>query len=191
MDKKTLVIITDSFPFGQGETFLADELIYLSYEFEHIYLIPSFISKNSIAREIPLNCTIESFFADRIQLFCAPKALLKKGLRLNLLWNELTNTQVLWFIKNFKAINVLATKAIFEAGILGSWIQNRVKEPYLLYSYWFSEPAAACAVLKQRKVVSLWISGTHGYDLYDERHPLKKQPFRSFKIKYNSSRKSG
>ena len=182
MSSKILILISDSFPYGHGETFLGEELNYLSKKFQQIYILPYYIPKNSIAREVPKNCLIETFLAEKTMLFPPPKALLLKGLRLSILWHEFRQVKFTWFLRNFRKLNFLAIKAIFEAAIIGSWIENKVQEPFLLYSFWFSDAATACSLLKKRNVVKKWISGVHGYDLYDERHQLNKQPFRALKL---------
>ena len=65
--RKKLVLFTNSFPYGNGETFLAQELPYLAAEFDYISIFPLYrpqgegtnatqITEGSAAKELPANC---------------------------------------------------------------------------------------------------------------------------------------
>ena len=55
--KKDLIFITDNYPFGQGETFIENEIEYLAENFKNIYIVSK--NQNDIqTREVPKNCKI-------------------------------------------------------------------------------------------------------------------------------------
>ena len=72
-----LIIFTNSFPFGDGETFLETEIKFLSLTFKTIHIFPLFYGKSKQARVLPSNITYSNPF---IKL----DSLKKKG-RLNFL----------------------------------------------------------------------------------------------------------
>lgn len=58
-DKK-LVLFTNSYPYGQGETFLHDELPFLSAKFGHITIFPLYRPKNGcLHKAVPRNVSVK------------------------------------------------------------------------------------------------------------------------------------
>ena len=58
---KELALFTNTYPYGKGETFLAEEIPYLSEEFDRIHLFPLYLpagEEGDICRKTPHNCTI-------------------------------------------------------------------------------------------------------------------------------------
>ena len=55
---KNLYLFTDSFPYGKGETFLENEITYLSEKFENFYIIPIYSGYKNKLRNIPKNVKI-------------------------------------------------------------------------------------------------------------------------------------
>ena len=55
-NKKVLVLFTRSYPFGNGEEFIHEEVLQLSNYFEKIHIIP--LEKTGKIRSIPLNHSI-------------------------------------------------------------------------------------------------------------------------------------
>lgn len=53
----TLYLFTSSFPYGNVESFLEDEILYLCEEFEKVEIIPLTGNVN-IQREVPFNCHV-------------------------------------------------------------------------------------------------------------------------------------
>ena len=66
--KKTLFFITDSYPFGYGESFIENEINYLSESFETIFII-SKNAKNIQTRQVPKNCKVYRISKDYKKLF--------------------------------------------------------------------------------------------------------------------------
>ena len=94
------------------------------------------------------------------------------------------------FAKRNPARNVI--KAIKFAYIselrltsMQAWMdeQSNQAENTLIYSYWMYETAYVAARLKTKYPNCVFITRCHGYDLYEERHPNRYIPFRSFILK--------
>lgn len=164
--KKDLIFITDNYPFGQGETFIENEINYLAENFRSIYII----SKNQRdiqTRKVPKNCKIYR---------------IKKDFK-KLLTIYLDKIYLIDFFKEFELKNL---KKLISFQYYSKLIENKIKEiikenilkesNIILYSYWFYNGAYAGSVLKRKNKVKKVISRAHGYDLYLERgyQPLKK-----------------
>ena len=66
--KKVLFFITDSYPFGNGESFIENEMNYLAENFKIIFII----SRNTSdiqTREVPKNCLVYRISKDYKKLF--------------------------------------------------------------------------------------------------------------------------
>ena len=62
---KRLVLFSNTFPYGKGETFLADELPFVAAEFESVIIYPLFkVSDASSLREVPQNVEVEAPLLD-------------------------------------------------------------------------------------------------------------------------------
>ena len=55
--KVNLYLFTTRFPYGAGEEFLEDEIVWLAKEFEHVYIVPAMCESN-IIRSVPENCVV-------------------------------------------------------------------------------------------------------------------------------------
>ena len=179
----TVALFTDSYPYGEGEAFIGIELEFLSKSFDKIYLIPAFIPKKSIKRETPKNCFIIDILSSTESV---DDKILIRRMRFKLLLSELIGfrSKPFWFIRHIGKLNKLASKSIYTAELIISWLNTLERDKPILYTYWYNYVADACSILVHNGVVKKWISRVHGYDLHDERHPLKRQPFREFKTKH-------
>jgi len=54
---KQLIFFTESFPYGKGESFIENEIEYLSREFDRIYILPK-TSSTQEQRSLPANCIV-------------------------------------------------------------------------------------------------------------------------------------
>lgn len=54
---RRLYLFTATFPYGQAESFIETEIIFLSKEFEHVVIIP-LSGKNDNKRDVPINCEV-------------------------------------------------------------------------------------------------------------------------------------
>lgn len=159
--KKTLFFITDSYPFGYGESFIENEINYLSESFETIFII-SKNAKNIQTRQVPKNCKVYRISKDYKKLF---EILLDKYYLSDLINNfDLKNLKKLL---TFQFCSKLVENKIIE--IIKKY--NLKKENIIIYSYWFYNGAYAGTILKRKKIAERVVSRAHGYDIFFERGP--------------------
>lgn len=157
--KKDLIFITDNYPFGQGESFIENEIEYLAKNFRNIYIV-SKNNKDIQTREVPENCRIY-----RIKK--------KYGKLISLYLDKI------YLIDLFKEFKFNNLKKLIGFQFYGKLIENKVqkiinennlkKENVLFYSYWFYNGAYTGSVLKRKNKIDRFISRAHGYDIFFER----------------------
>lgn len=170
--KKSLLLITDHFPYDCSESFIEPEMRYLSESFDTIIICPLNAKKN-IQRSIPHNCIIR----DDLNIYIPFKIkILGFFYSFKAFWGEI--------IKGFPmSLNVRVfircLRLASAAGIKSRDIQNILKEYHvdIIYSYWLNLGALS-AVLSNVKIPI--VSRVHGYDLYADRHLPKYVPFQRY-----------
>lgn len=178
--KKDLIFITDNYPFGQGETFIENEIGYLAENFKNIYIV-SKNQKDIQTRQVPKNCKVYRIKRD-----------LKKLVTLYL--------DKIYLVDLFKELELSNLKKLVSFQFYGKLIEDRVneiigendleKDKILFYSYWFYNGAYAGSILKRKNKINKVISRAHGYDLYLERgyQPLKKIIIQNINFLYPCSK---
>lgn len=164
--KKILFFITDNYPFGHGESFIENEIDYLSQSFKRVFIISKNINDKQ-TRKVPKNCEVFR---------------IKKSYK-NLLNVFRDKNYLMDFIKNFDLKNL---KKLISFQYYSKLIENNVlkiidlknlnKEEITFYSYWFYNGAYTGSILKRKNIVSKVISRAHRYDLYLEEN---YQPFKN------------
>lgn len=181
MKKKILFLFTATYPFGEGESFIENEIHYLSAEFDKIIIISN--TKNGFNRAVPNNI-ITAYFDYNLSFFEKISAL--KGLFGAHYKNEkeiIINTYHLNINKNIKNI---ALTSLFKAKKIKKIIYRlRLKytdknDKIYLYSYWMNDMATGCAYAKSKDDSLIFISRAHGWDVYFERHTPPYLPARKF-----------
>ncbi|MCB8999479.1 MAG: glycosyltransferase [Bacteroidales bacterium] len=157
----SLAVYTNSFPFGNSESFLETELNILSPHFDKIYIIP--FSGKGKQRQLPENVfilpciqkekwgTIKVYIIGLMhvrRIFTSPE--LKKGL------------SSISFLKSLKYLGYgILTKNSIEKNL-------SIPVP-IHYSYWLTFTAFSLSILKSEGKIKKLICRAHGYDLYMER----------------------
>lgn len=164
--KKDLILITDHYPFGRGESFIESEISYLAESFRNIYIV-SKNQKETQARKVPKNCKIYRIKKD-----------LKKLINLYL--------DKIYLVDLFKEFKLRNLKKLVSFQFYGKLIEIKVEEimkennleknNILFYSYWFYNGAYTGSILKRKNKIDRFISRAHGYDIFFERGI---QPFKS------------
>lgn len=179
---RNLYLFPNNYPYGNGETFLADELQYLSQAFDNVYIVPLWVNGNK--REIPY----ENVQLENPILGFNPKKkirLLLSGI-FNLsplpnIFNELHKSKhiecrfkrKLWLI----ITSVLITRNILSSKKFKKTVKKMTPND-LCYFYWGDTTANALPFLKRKnKNTPKSISRFHGSDLYH--HAKGYIPFRN------------
>ncbi len=186
MTKRTmnlLILITNTYPYGQRETFVHNELPAMTEAFDHVILLPVYghsVEANSLQEEtdievIPGECED----VGRLQQLLGMRfRSIKEGL------GQVTHPKRLarlFTIIHFDAIakqSQMAQKRIVER------VSDLRPSQIVIYSYWFYTHALVAVDLKQRlkKLCSAitCVSRAHGFDLYNERSSIGYLPYRAY-----------
>ncbi len=173
-NNKTLVIITNEYPYNNGETFLENEISFLSNSFEIIYIFSVLgKSKNKPTRFFPSNvkCFPLNCNHNRIK-YCANSFFSKDNSF------DLNGKNILKSIINHYLYG--RNKSIYNR-ILKLIIKNHIiLNNCVIYSYWLT---LGIANFKLKNYIEnkygytpLSVSRCHGYDLYSETNGFNYQP---------------
>ena len=177
--KKTILLISNHFPFSPGEEFLEVEIDILSRYFD---VIVAPMSTKGKRRDVPSNVEIDESLAIRIDGLSKSKTLrMWKGLakfKKEALKELLKKPFSLGKIS--ETINYLAI-----ASEINDWFENRyIREKInvdILYSYWLLYASYAISKIKEKHSGIICISRAHGTDLYDyasnRYHPFREYIF--------------
>lgn len=170
---KSLVILTNRFPYPPGEEFLTNEVNELSKFFLDIKVYPtnSQFEVNQ-QKQVPENVEVISTVQSRSEKFGRVGRLLK-------LFSDFQALK--WLLKEWPIASLFGPKAILKlinwTAIASEMKKNILKSDLLLnkketvfYSYWLTPSATALAMLKETNPEIKAVSRVHGGDLYLERH---------------------
>jgi len=184
--KYDLILICNSFPFGHGETFLANEASYLYKHFRKVLIITRSDSQEQ-TREIPETVT---------NLKLSPKSSGKEKLRLLLLSIRKGYLVLSMISGEIKTIRKTYKRSIdrklfgrlwhdtLKALEISEYLKRNalplVSENSVLYSYWQDSSAIAIAILKKENPGFKCISRAHRGDLYFFAQHGAFLPYRKF-----------
>ncbi|MCQ2451094.1 MAG: glycosyltransferase [Clostridia bacterium] len=175
-----LIFVTSKYPFASGETFIENEIKYLSEAFDKVYIFASEAEKNENIRPVPEN----------VSVFCADRENVSKMDYLPELF-KINNIKEIF--KNCLGKNLFAkTSAVcyFSACVTKSlknvddFIEScdiKSGDTVTVYSYWLST-IGMCAIkiaekLKNKGIKLKLISRCHRFDIYSERNDINYLPF--------------
>lgn len=185
MKEPSLVLITNHYPFAQGESFLEHEMPYLAAAFERVLIV----SKNTTSgqtHQLPLNVIVERTPAETSflrNLKTGFSCIAHGHLFIGYLQPELRYAKQ----KNKRGIFSSAFHFLFKAFQLSRTLEelldkHQLSEKICFYSYWANNSALALILLKN-KPASIKICRAHGGDLYEYRQKDNYLPFRETLVK--------
>lgn len=184
MKPVNLVLITNHFPFGKGETFLAHELPVIASEFRTVLIIAKDIHSQQ-SHQLPPNVTVErispaSTLANKFKTALIVLRNLKKFYSLIREEAPYANT----YKKRTTAFHFLI-KAFELANTIRSLLnKHKLSGSTCLYSYWTNASALAISLLpEQANLTFKRVSRAHGGDLYAYRKENNYQPFQKATIR--------
>lgn len=182
MPAPVLLLLTFKYPFGTGESFIANELEFLSKKFNKIYLLP--LRRAEGVRAVPPN--VETVFLFESMQYSGRRMLARHGmLFLRLFLSELLKTSSkVAFLKLYGYLRSSLLQNIYRAEKLSAFYREKElnADNSIIYSFWLDDWATAASVLKLKGVINYFISRVHGHDLYADRWPNKVIPFRYFQV---------
>ena len=180
---RNLIVLTDKYPFGLGETFIEPERKYW-YRFDRVFICPVLVRKTDRIRDgfmCGQNETLIKTFDDRpslLSIISHISGAITPGEALS----EMKTRKDIPLASRAKLILLMAAytnlrvERIFKA--LSGELAGDLAANTLLYSYWMYEPALVAAGMIRAFLNARFITRAHGYDLYEERHPNNYIPFR-------------
>src|SRR5680860_308568 len=161
--EKTVLLLTESFPYPSGEQFLEEEVIYWDKFFSgKLIILP--VHANGVPRSLPENIEVDLGITKKNSIFKAV-LLAFRGLFSRIFFREVI---YLWSAKKFKLRSIgtafKSTVSILKFyDLLKSFLRGFDEKP-VIYTYWFTTLYYSSALLKRKGLVELLVSRAHGYD---------------------------
>lgn len=184
--KKSLVLLTDFFPFGVYEPYLKHEMKFLPQYFEEILLLVTVEKSNKVIYELPSNVWATHLnqqlsFADKIFGF--------RFLFSPHFWNEWKFVRRQYKMKLTSIMLKTMLSYLQAASKLKRQITAQIRKHELhgkeliYYSFWNDFRSIAIAQLA-KQTGSVAVARAHGWDVYFERHQPPYLPFRKFLMEH-------
>lgn len=174
---KTLFLFTDSYPFGFGETYLANEIWEYYPHFKKIVFIP--INLQGEKRAVPSNCEVFNLHKEAtfgfLSFICSIPFVCKT---FSYEWKNTRHKTE--YLRNFLS----SIKKLFNAFVYAKALKEVLKkeqETVIFYSYWFYHWALVCATAKERGYINWYYARAHLGDLYEMN---SKVNFTNFKLQH-------
>lgn len=178
--KKILLFFTSNYPFGNGETFIENEMPYLAEAFDQIVLVSNDTASPQ-TREVPANVRLARF---AYELAPSEKKAAIGSFFSPYFWQEL------WIVVKKYGLypNQLRLNSLliswYKANKTAAYIRNLASafpdENVVAYSYWANDMALGCAIARKKRWVQKAVCRAHGWDVYFERAETGFLPFRNF-----------
>lgn len=174
-----LILLTSSYPYGNSETFLENEIEYLSNNFKKILILAHNL-ENTEARLVPKNVKVIRF---RYNLNFFEKLFSISQFFSSLFWAE-------YFVIK-KQYNKKITLGILKTMLISIFNAKRMLKFYksqindfspsvpILYSYWSNDSAISLALLKSENNNIKCVSRVHGSDVFFEPSKYNYLPYRN------------
>jgi colanic acid/amylovoran biosynthesis glycosyltransferase len=193
MSKRTIAVITASYPYLPGEQFLEAEAPYWpTASFENVFVLP----RNTEGKPRPLPRGITLDHALRQPSRAIRLAYLAPALLSPVYFKEVRSLLAAKRFSIQRALNALfATRnTVLGAAQFASFCKRKGRVD-IVYCYWNDTMAYACCLAKQRRWCRRVVSRAHRGDLYEERSPgnympLKRQFVAAFDRTFLLSRES-
>lgn len=181
---RKLILATETFPYGKGEkSFILPELERLRRHFS--ITVVSHANREQVeegmCEKLPEDVRIVCFGRPKLSVFDKLKSLVfliadRDGRREigEILREKTAKRERLYQTLSFFAQTLSDQKKLKKSGILSA------KEPIIYYSFWYTYFCySAVRVCRQRKFQHVrLVTRAHGIDLYHERIPGNRQPFK-------------
>lgn len=178
--KKTLVLFTSTFPYGDGEQFIETEIRYLADAFEHVYIYPLKIEGEK--RAVPANVTVVK--NKLYQPYSRIKMLLTQFFRLRRIIKteqQLSPHRGKYSTAYRHHLNYLMHR-VNDARWLRAELEKYNHEHTVLYSYWFNHWGQVLSLVKDSGLAIRFVTRIHGGDFDESRKKQSYFPFRYFEM---------
>jgi len=180
MKARKLILFTQSFPYGKGESFIKGELDSISSSYTNIHIFPLFADPASDVRETPLNCEIHTPFIRSKGLNRIIQGVFNRSASLKYLIEVLKDLLVVKRISHLKNLflAILHGRIALSNSSL-THLLSTLTEDDCLYFYWATGCSYLLAGLQSTKAKV--VMRFHRGDLYEELNngyiPLRRAIF--------------
>ncbi len=181
---KELWLFTIRFPFGNGESFLENELPVLARGFSKVRVFP--LMPEGAQRSVPANVEVVRIFGDDAFRTVSPLRVLS-DLRS---WNEVMRVSKMSapseavFSKHRRTLMSSLRQAMYREGMLSARMASSYDpRKVTLYSYWTSDWATVLGLWKLHDPQVRFVSRMMGFDMFDHRAADDWQMLQAFHIK--------
>ena len=181
---KEIWLFTTSFPFGQGEPFLENELPTLCRRFEKVTIIPLFAE--GPAREVPPNVEV-LVPLDRPYAGASIPELIRRAGQFQRIMRSLQEDAPPPGVFRAERAELRSSlrQMLQRAKVLEQTLFKRYDPArVVLYSYWTYDWATVLGILRERDTRIRFISRAHGFDLHEQQRKSAWLPFRSFQLRH-------
>lgn len=176
-----LIMLTKTYPFGTGETFIENEINVLSRYYKKIMIAACEVPENfTDLRPVPANVSTVVIF-NKPKIVDAIKGVRWLGSKMPEITEEKRVCKSLaakLFLGYFEEKSQRIFRKISNCD-LESWLE----EPFVLYSYWLFTTARVGVLISERYKPVYMFSRAHRYDLYEEKNRLNYLPYRNMLLK--------
>jgi len=177
-DKRAMILLTHSFPFGVGEEFIEHEMSYIAQRFD-LTIITCNV-EDPQTRMLPENVKVV-----RIKIPSWTAYGLIGKLKLILTNSVFYEIRGLILSNDFSLSNLretlrFARRANVWAQAISARIDTLSREDFIVYSYWLWEGALGAVQCRRKAKNAVLVSRAHGYDVYRERKKSNYLPFRKY-----------
>lgn len=175
---KNVILITNSYPFGNGETYIAPELEYAN-GVAHISIISMIEDKSSKHRKLPDNVKLLPLKHNKnCKISLIIQTILSKPFFKGLV--ELISNNRLTVLTIKELIKFVYASKVHYYTIKNTLRYNGINDysKYIFYSYWMDSTSLSISYFKKYGAKS--VTRCHGGDLYDDRLPWNHQFLRKY-----------
>ena len=183
-NRKYLIFLTSTFPYGSGETFIENESPFLAGAFEKVFLLVPNAALSQTQRPVPENVILMPIQQGLLW------PLRVKALFWPTFWQGFSMDLKR---KNRKAGLNKAFRNCLHYYTLGLQVKKTINnviekfklptEETIFYSYWMDEKALGISLVKKNHPEIIAVSRAHGWDVFEERHQPPYLPFRPWLLK--------
>lgn len=168
--EKILILCTDSFPYGFGETFLEPEISIIASHFRKVILLPD--NTTDEVRSLPGNVETTNLDYAPVSLTASIRIIFSQhGIRKEFFKNLFSKP-----LRN-KVLIKTVQRALSKQGQLTDILKKYPESDVLIYTYWLNHAAVAACLLKKNIIR---ISRVHNWDIYEERQKYGYLPLRPY-----------
>ena len=178
--RRVLILLTSSFPYGRGETFLANEISYLQAAFDEVVIISN-DTGGEARHQMPVGvtCMRVAYELSSADWLRGASALLDSEPREELRRiHEAYSLPITRLVRN--TVFASWVKAKKFSRIIRRLAEERSGDRIYAYSYWANDMALAVAVARARRWVHVGVCRAHAWDVYFERSVAGFLPFRRY-----------